>query len=183
MSRAVGIEQVSQLVRCALLIADWVVPGVRSICEMCRVEKVVVTINLGLTVDRHHASLEHHIPPNKRLAVSSGEWESCSLRERLCARHRRADRRCAPRAAPMVAVSRTSTLRFPGCCVRRSQESPSAVTHGPRDRAAGVTAAKLLAFTPFPGLSPPAGIAAQHDRTIAPAAPTEPRQSPALRLL
>jgi hypothetical protein len=78
MSGAVGIEQVGQLVRCALLVADWVVPGVRSVFETCGVEKVVVTINLGFAVDRHDASVQYHIPPNTRLAVSSGEWESGS---------------------------------------------------------------------------------------------------------
>ena|ERR1700754_4065902 len=133
MSGAIGIEQVGQLVRCALLIADWVVPGVWSVCEMCGVEKVVVTIDLGFAVDRHDASFQYHTPPNKRLAVSSGEWESCS----------------------------SPTTRF-----RLSRM-------GPGDRAlGGVKAPKLLPITPYAWRSSLAGRAAQHDRRIAPAAPT-----------
>src|ERR1700752_4563746 len=92
MSGAIGIEQVGQLVRCALLIADWVVPGVWSVCEMCGVEKVVVTIHLGFAVDRHDASFQYHKPPNKRLAVSSGEREVVPLSGAALREHGRANR-------------------------------------------------------------------------------------------
>ena len=58
MSAAVGIEQVGQLVRRALLVGDRVVPGVGRIPEMGGVEKVVVTIDLRFVEDRHTASVQ-----------------------------------------------------------------------------------------------------------------------------
>ena len=55
-SGAVGIEEVGQLVRGALLVGDRVVPGVGRISEMCGIEKVVVTIHLRFVIDRHGIS-------------------------------------------------------------------------------------------------------------------------------
>jgi hypothetical protein len=75
MSRAVGIEQLGQLARCALLAGDRVVPGVGRIPEMCGIEKVVVTVDLGFVIDRHRISFQQAIRPSKLLAGSSGEWE------------------------------------------------------------------------------------------------------------
>lgn len=56
MSGTVGIEQLGQLMRGALLIGDRVIPGVGRISEMCGVEKMVVTVDLGFVVDRHNVS-------------------------------------------------------------------------------------------------------------------------------
>jgi hypothetical protein len=39
-----------------------------------------MTIDLGFAVDRHDASFQDQISPNKRLALTSGEWESCVFR-------------------------------------------------------------------------------------------------------
>jgi hypothetical protein len=66
MSAAVGIEQVGKLVRGTLLVGDRVVPGVRGVPETSRVEKVIVTIDLGCVVDRHHASLRQDATETQR---------------------------------------------------------------------------------------------------------------------
>ena len=66
MSGAVGIEQVGQLVRRALLVGDRVVPGVGRVPEMSGVEKMVVTIDLGCVVDRHHVSLRQGATETQR---------------------------------------------------------------------------------------------------------------------
>jgi len=66
MSGSVGIEQVGQLTRCALLIGDRVVPGFGRISEMSGIEKVVVTIDLGFVEDRHHVSLRQGATETQR---------------------------------------------------------------------------------------------------------------------
>src|SRR6185295_4031532 len=59
MSGTVGIEQLGQLIRRALLVGDRVIPGVGRISEMCGIEKMVVTIDLGFVEDRHNVSFRH----------------------------------------------------------------------------------------------------------------------------
>ena len=73
MSGPVGIEQLGQLVRRALLVGDGVVPGFGRVPEMRGVEKVVVTIDLGFVVDRHDVSFRQRASnQTKRPAASSG---------------------------------------------------------------------------------------------------------------
>src|SRR6476469_577183 len=59
MSGTVGIEQLGQLIRCALLVGNRVIPGGWRIPEMSGIEKVVVTIDLGFVKDRHNVSFRH----------------------------------------------------------------------------------------------------------------------------
>ena len=66
MSGAVGIEKVDQLVRRALLVGDRVIPGVGRVREMSGVEKMVVTIDLGFVVNRHHVSLRQGATETQR---------------------------------------------------------------------------------------------------------------------